>query len=240
MNSIVINNTDYPVKIYLENRKSYRASIGRKAINIRISKFLPKSEQNKQIKKLLTWASQRIKKDPEAFKQFVPKKYENREKLRIVDKEYTIIYKYKNKKTGSAKIVNNDIILLLPNYNKELQSAELISALISKCIAIEYLPLLKELLHELNNKYFKKKIGKVFLKNNKSIWGSCSVKNNINISSRLLFAPKNLLKYVCIHELAHLIERNHSKRFWALIENAMPDYKEMRKWLKMNRNKYWF
>ena len=66
------------------------------------------------------------------------------------------------------------------------------------------------------------------------MWGSCSEKGNINISTRLLFAPEDVLEYVCIHELAHLIEQNHSEKFWQLVKNAMPNYQEKRKWLKEN------
>ncbi|HKZ41668.1 MAG TPA: M48 family metallopeptidase, partial [Candidatus Hodarchaeales archaeon] len=53
-----------------------------------------------------------------------------------------------------------------------------------------------------------------------------------NISTRLLFAPDEVLEYVCIHELAHLIEHNHSDRFWALVEKAMPYYPQQKQWLK--------
>jgi predicted metal-dependent hydrolase len=50
-----------------------------------------------------------------------------------------------------------------------------------------------------------------------------------------LFAPKDVFDYICIHELAHLVEQNHSDKFWALVEKAMPDYMEKEKWLKENR-----
>ncbi|MBI5872346.1 M48 family metallopeptidase [archaeon] len=47
-------------------------------------------------------------------------------------------------------------------------------------------------------------------------------------------APEDAIKYVCIHELAHLLEMNHSKRFWELVGKAVPDYKEKKRWLKEN------
>jgi len=92
----------------------------------------------------------------------------------------------------------------------------------------------KEKIDELNKKYFNKKINKIFFKNHKSKWGSCSSNNNINISTRLLFAPEPVMDYVCIHELAHLVEKNHSGKFWNLVEKAMPDYKDKIKWLRDN------
>ena len=56
----------------------------------------------------------------------------------------------------------------------------------------------------------------IFLKYNHSNWGSCSHNGNINLSTRLLFAPEAVQDYVIVHELAHLVEPNHSDRFWAL------------------------
>lgn len=240
MNSIIINNITYSVNIFFENRKTYRASIGKKAINIRIPKFQPKTRQNKQINKLLNWATKRIKKDPESFMRIESKKYENGSKINILNKEYFLTINYKNKKTGSSKIMNNNIIISLPLNLTEKETSKLVSSLLSRCIGVEQLPWLETVLNDLNDKYFKKKIGKIRFKYNKSNWGSCSPKNNVNINTRLLLAPEPVLKYVCIHELAHLIVRNHSKKFWAIIEKVMPDYKEKQNWLKKNRNKCWF
>ncbi len=63
-------------------------------------------------------------------------------------------------------------------------------------------------------------------------WGSCSAKNEIRYSFRLLYAPKEVIEYVVTHELAHVLHKNHSKAFWAAVETYEPDYKRKRKWLK--------
>lgn len=72
------------------------------------------------------------------------------------------------------------------------------------------------------------------IKEQKSIWGSCSSKNNINFNWKLIMAPLTVLDYIVVHELCHLRHRDHSKNFWGLVEQIMPDYKEKRKWLKEN------
>lgn len=72
------------------------------------------------------------------------------------------------------------------------------------------------------------------VKEQKSIWGSCSFKGNINFNWRLIMAPLAVLDYVVVHELCHLTHRNHSRNFWQLVEQIMPDYKTRRKWLKDN------
>jgi predicted metal-dependent hydrolase len=86
--------------------------------------------------------------------------------------------------------------------------------------------------HELNARHYQKPVKAVHLKYNHSNWGSCSSKGNINLSTRLLFAPAFVLDYVIIHELAHLIEMNHSDRFWKHVSRAMPDYQKAERWLK--------
>jgi len=73
---------------------------------------------------------------------------------------------------------------------------------------------------------------KVFIKNQKKVWGSCSSKRNLNFNYKLLFLEQELADYVVVHELCHLHEMNHSKKFWDLVGSIMPDYKQRRKELK--------
>ena len=63
-------------------------------------------------------------------------------------------------------------------------------------------------------------------------WGLCTGENVIRFSFRLLFAPKDVVEYVVIHELAHVRQKNHSARFWSEVQKYVPDYKERRAWLK--------
>ncbi|MDI6744249.1 MAG: SprT family zinc-dependent metalloprotease [Thermodesulfovibrionales bacterium] len=67
-------------------------------------------------------------------------------------------------------------------------------------------------------------------------WGSCSAKGNLNFSWRLIMAPLRVIDYVVVHELAHLEEKNHSKKFWNKIKIMMPDYEHYKDWLKENRH----
>ena len=76
----------------------------------------------------------------------------------------------------------------------------------------------------------------VRIKGNKSRWGSCSSKKNINLNWALLMAPMNVSDYVVIHELCHLKEMNHSKDFWKLVQKYDPNFKEHIKWLKNHQH----
>ena len=66
----------------------------------------------------------------------------------------------------------------------------------------------------------------------KKKWGSCDGDNLIRYSFRLIYAPKEMIEYVVLHELCHSKQKNHSKAFWALVEKYMPDWKQRRSWLK--------
>ena len=68
----------------------------------------------------------------------------------------------------------------------------------------------------------------------KTRWGSCTGDNAIRYTFRLIYAPKEVLEYVVVHELAHVLQKNHSKAFWAVVEKYCPAWKSQRKWLKDN------
>ena len=70
-----------------------------------------------------------------------------------------------------------------------------------------------------------------------SRWGSCSGKRSINFSWRLIMAEEDVIDYVVVHELAHLIELNHSPRFWSVVEGILPDYRARQKKLKQLQEK---
>ena len=76
--------------------------------------------------------------------------------------------------------------------------------------------------------------GRISVRRQRSKWGSCSAKRNLNFNCLLLLAPERVLDYVVAHELCHLREMNHSARFWALVERLCPDYRESRRWLREN------
>lgn len=65
-------------------------------------------------------------------------------------------------------------------------------------------------------------------------WGSCNSKGNLHFAWRLVMAPLPVVDYVVVHELAHIVEKNHSARFWRRVERILPDYRERRAWLRNN------
>lgn len=76
--------------------------------------------------------------------------------------------------------------------------------------------------------------GRVTVRSQKSRWGSCSAKGNLNFNCLLMLAPPEVRDYVVVHELCHRLQLNHSPAFWALVEKTLPDYRARKQWLKTN------
>lgn len=83
---------------------------------------------------------------------------------------------------------------------------------------------------------FNFKLNKIKINNAKTRWGSCSKKGNVNFTWRLVMTPIEVIDYVIIHELVHLLHHNHSKIYWSTVKQYMPEYKIYEDWLKKNYN----
>ena len=230
--TIEVHGHKFLVKVHYEIRKNSTDSMSQKAVSIRIPLNMNREEQFRQLLKMKSWAIKKLQEDFDKFKPKPQKQYNDGDVIMVGDTNYKLSIYFKNKNSSSARIMDGKVELIISSNLSEEKKKKHISALLSRCIARTRLPKLQQKIEELNKLHFNQKINKVFFKYNKSNWGSCSEDGNINISTRLLFAPDNILEYVCTHELAHLIEHNHSERFWKLVEKVMPDYKEKINWLK--------
>lgn len=82
--------------------------------------------------------------------------------------------------------------------------------------------------------YVDRPIGGIRIKEQKTRWGSCSTKGNLNFNWKIMMAPPKVVDYLVVHELCHLKFMNHGKDFWKEVEKLMPEYKNLKKWLKDN------
>lgn len=82
------------------------------------------------------------------------------------------------------------------------------------------------------NQYYTHPLRKVFIKQHRSRWGSCSERGNLNFNYKILFLPPMLQDYIIVHELCHLREFNHSPAFWSLVAHTLPQHQQLRKTLR--------
>lgn len=234
---IKYQDTQIPVKISLERRMNAMISIGRQYVYLRI----PAHASQKNVDKHLAWAENWIKdmleKKPDLLKKYQVNAYENGRKLLVNGVQYVCEVVQSDKMEVQIKLKENNVLSIkVPVvYNPTRHNAYIQKGL-SRIIASQNYQQIVKRIHELNKMYFGEHINDITIKYNKSNWGSCSRNRNINISSRVLFAPPDVQDYIFIHELTHLKEMNHSSRFWDIVKKIMPDYKEKEKWLKKNNS----
>lgn len=228
------NNSSIPVKVSFEWRKNTRISIGQKYVYLRLPMLKSRKSVEKQIQWGKDWLESQLDKNPKISQKFQHKEYNSGYELKINGKSFVVHISKKDRRTSSGRIVDDSIWLSVSVYLDAASLSKTIKKLLSRLVAHYFIPELDQRIRDFNKQYFNEEINKVRIKYNKSNWGSCSSSKNINISSRILFAPKDVQDYVFIHELTHLSEMNHSPKFWAKVKSVVPDYKEKEIWLKEN------
>ena len=227
---ITISQIPYTFSIHIEKRNSIRASIGKRGVNIRVPKMFNKIKQSEQIQKLINWAIAKITKNPPKFEK--KNTYEHLDVLQALNRSYTLHIIIRDSEKNFTKL-NGDIIeFKIARKHRHHARQKYISKQLQKILAENHLDELRYRVRVLNQMHFNKQITKVSFQYTKSRWGSCSSRGELKLSTRLLLAPSQVLNYVIIHELAHLIHMNHSYAFWGLVREADPLYKEKTKWLK--------
>jgi len=234
--TVQIDGMEVPFKIFVERRKSVRVSFGKSAINLRMPSSLSNGAKEEHYKKAVEWVRKRALKNPNVLLQYELEDYDAKKLLFIYNREIGLNIEYQNRKTGRGNFdpKSESISLIIPDDIRGAEKNKMIKQLLSRVCAQLFLPEVTKRVHEINDKCFHKNIKSVNLKYNTSNWGSCSSANNVNLSTRLLFAPMDVIDYVIIHELAHLYEMNHSRKFWNIVSQVMPNYKEKEKWLSEN------
>ncbi len=175
--------------------------------------------------------------------------------VKIHDREIEYEIDYRNIKYPRLEFKTGKLLLVLPkNYKDERKLIEKYKDWIyKKSLIIEEAKKkakkrkieerseeeLKNIIEELAKKFAKElkvNINKIYFKKLKSKWGSCSNKGNLSFNILLKYLPYDLIKYVVFHEIVHLKEKRHNKKFWEIISKKFKDYEQKEKDLLI----YWF
>ena len=223
-----------PVRIITERgRANVRASVTQKALIIRVPADLPSVERERRIREMHRWAMKTYERKPEAFTQFTKQELASRYRLTVRGTDYQISVQPAGGKSHTIRHTGPEQLLIGVNAaDPRLERGVIIPRLLSKFFSGWYLPQVTARVEALNAEHFQRPYHRVRMKDTVTRWGSCSNQGNLNLSSRLLLAPDAVLDAVIIHELAHLVEANHSPRFWAEVERALPNYRQYDAWLR--------
>ena len=130
--------------------------------------------------------------------------------LTIYDIDYTLYVTNDIREKHTSKVNGKTILFKLSHKNTDEEKQEYIRKRLKKIMEKLHIEEIESRVHKINEICFNKRIDKITIKYMKSKWGHCTSNNEICLSTRLLLAPKAVLNYVIVHELAHLLEMNHS------------------------------
>lgn len=213
---------DYTVKY--SDRKTLAIIVERdKSVVVRAPKGYDANKIENAVNKKRYWLYQKLNH---------PQKYSNNSKSREFVSGESFLYLGKmyrldvvNDNINGIHFANKFII----SKNSQPSALELFTKWYRQRAKEIIIPKVKEYAKNLGVEF-----NRILIKNLKYRWGSCSPKNNLNFNWRLIKAPINVLNYVIVHELAHLIEPNHNENFWNIIKVQIPYYNKAKEWLKKN------
>ena len=145
--------------------------------------------------------------------------------LNVLDQPRKVNY---DSMCGKSKITDDFIII---NGDPALANQK-IKKVISEYLKTELSVIVAEKAKEISRKY-----QKIIIRDNVTRWGSCSSRGTLSFCWRIAFAPRFVMEYLAAHEVAHLREMNHGKRFWHLVAQIYPNYAVAEQWLKKNGNR---
>jgi predicted metal-dependent hydrolase len=223
-----------------EERKNSRAKrlslrIGRDKVRVTVPSRATQREIREFIKANQNWVLEHWVKIQEELRKIPERQYQNGEVLSVLGQSLEL---------KILKVNQKRIVL------RYLQEEKKIEICLPVAVTPEYQT---EAIREILEKWLKQKAREVFqaklnelsvqmgvsykefrLKEQKTRWGSCSSKGNINLNWRVILAPERVAEYLIIHELAHLKHMNHSPSFWEVVRQYCPEYDACRHWLKVN------
>lgn len=231
MKNITINGKIITYELTKSRRKSLTITVKSDGtIQVKAPSFVSQKEIDDFLKRKGNWITEKIDRFSQLEKVKVIKLAPG-DSLSFLGKDYTLIINREERKRTKVSVneLNREIILTT-GYNtaaKEKDSA--LESWLRQCA--------KELIHE-KAAYFAKILHVTYaairIKDQKSLWGSCSAQGNLNFNWRIIMAPEEIMDYLIVHELCHRLFMNHSADFWRCVERILPNYKQLRKWLKEN------
>jgi predicted metal-dependent hydrolase len=235
---VVIGEYKVPLRIHIERRSTIRIAVGKDNVLLRVPLFASTNLLT-HIKTAEEWLTGISESQPELLEKYHVSKYELRTGLQLLGKDQYILKLEvsDSQDLGEIKLSNTDLVIKIPSSIDEFEKRIMVRNLLSKLFAKRYKKFVEERVRFWNERFFQKNVKSVTLRYNSTNWGSCSTTGKINISTRSLLLPLDVFDYILVHELSHLVEMNHSDRFWNVVKKVMPNYETAEKWIRDNASK---
>lgn len=232
---LTANAVQLSVEVVRGPNKHARAVIKNSAVTIKIPYKMNERKAEQIAEELYQRVKRSIIRHPERYanNKYAYIGFADGDRVDVLGSAFEIHINNAQISSTRAQLKQGRIEISVPAHYDSTSSRIAASKLARLIISRTVEPQLRSIVETINAQHFNAKIGKVKVRTGTSKWGSCSPNNNISLNFKLLFLPKEYLESVIVHELAHTRQRNHSERFWGIVYNVMPDYKQRRK--ELNR-----
>ena len=221
-------NFDFPFEIIRTDRvKSASIDVEDNLVKVTVPKNLSDERIEELIKGRILWIKQKLALQATAIIS-KPKEYVDGEAFAYLGRNYRL--KCANGSEESVKLKSGYLNVTTKNGKR---NSEHIKAAIEQWYRTKALSRLVDK----NKRYsaiLKVEPTSINLKDYKAMWGSCSPKGVVSYNWRIILAPHKIVDYIVVHELCHLIEPNHSSKYWKQVMSVIPDYENSKEWLKNN------
>ena len=224
----------YKIERIEVSTRTATASVRGDRIIIKILRMLRGSEASGMFQNLKGRIVKSLEEHPERFERTRPS-FSDGQRLELFGKNFSVSIGESEGSRSYGRVENEMLIMKITREIETQSRGELVFRLATKTLSNALLPELMAHVDEINMAHFGSEIRNVRIRDNSTRWGSYSKKSrSITINFRLFYAPREILDYVIFHELSHSIVPNHSARFWSLMDEKLPDYKERKRWLRKN------
>ena len=226
-----MNGFEFPLEVVRSGRRKRSVSfeVRDERVTVRVPKRLSEKHLREFIVKRTPWIIAKLKEARER-PPIKPKEYVNGEAFPYLGHDYRLKIDTSDEKSAELR----DGYLRISLLRTDPKPRETAQRLLESWYKDQVSTYLKEKVA-----LFAKVIGvnpkSITVKSYKSRWGSCSPKGDLSFNWRLVFMPHPIIDYVVVHELCHMLELNHSKRFWQHVEHHIPDHRARRTALKQHQ-----
>jgi predicted metal-dependent hydrolase len=224
-----------PLYIYFDRGKNIRIRLVESKAVLTMPLFVYENDKNRYIAWAVDWVRKKTQK--ERFQRTQEKRtFKDGDQLVLMGRP--VLFKLEEQPLHISKAqmraTQSEFHMRIPANWDETEKQDAIRVLLRKAIAKTFHKPLYQRVEQLNHQHFGYEVQQMRLKYNKSNWGSCSSRGNLNFSIRLLFAPIDVIDSVILHELVHFEHMNHSSGFWQRLAEVDPNLQSSETWLKAN------